>query len=81
MTKAATATFLSLLLSLAVTISADDATFQEGWPRWRGPQANGVSPHGDPPLHWSETENIGFKVAIPGLAWRRPSSGATGFSC
>lgn len=51
---------------------ADDATFQDSWPRWRGPQANGVSPNGDPPLHWSETQNIAFKVPIPGRGLASP---------
>jgi len=36
------------------------------WPWWRGPLGNGVSPDGDPPLRWSETQNVRFKVAIDG---------------
>ncbi len=73
MVKATAATFLALLVALAAsTVSAEDATFQDGWPGWRGPQANGVSPHGDPPLSWSETENIAFKVAIPGRGLASP---------
>ena len=26
------------------------------WPQWRGPLANGVAPHANPPVHWSENE-------------------------
>jgi outer membrane protein assembly factor BamB len=37
-----------------------------GWPWWRGPLGNGVSPDGDPPVRWSEKENVRFKVALEG---------------
>ncbi len=36
------------------------------WHQWRGPEANGVSRTAEPPLRWSETENIRWKVAIDG---------------
>lgn len=36
------------------------------WHQWRGPQANGVAPHGNPPLEWSESKNVRWKVEIPG---------------
>ena len=38
----------------------------EFWPQWRGPNANGVSRVATPPLDWSETKNIRWKVQIPG---------------
>lgn len=36
------------------------------WPQWRGPLANGISPDGVPPLIWSETKNVRWKVRLPG---------------
>ena len=36
------------------------------WGQWRGPLANGVSPDGTPPVEWSETKNIRWKVEVPG---------------
>lgn len=36
------------------------------WHQWRGPEATGVAPLGDPPTEWSETKNIKWKVEIPG---------------
>jgi len=36
------------------------------WGQWRGPWASGVSPLGDPPIQWSETQNIKWKVEVPG---------------
>jgi outer membrane protein assembly factor BamB len=42
------------------------------WPAWRGPLGTGVSPHGDPPVTWSESENIRFKVPVPGRGLASP---------
>jgi outer membrane protein assembly factor BamB len=50
---------------------APDAAEQH-WPRWRGPLANGVAPHGDPPITWSEQENVKWKVSIPGQGSASP---------
>ena len=36
------------------------------WPQWRGPLATGEAPDADPPVEWSETRNIRWKVPIPG---------------
>jgi outer membrane protein assembly factor BamB len=36
------------------------------WGQWRGPSATGVSPSGDPPVTWSESQNIKWKVEVPG---------------
>ena len=51
----------------AVAVAADrtdDA--QKYWPQWRGPLATGFAPHANPPVEWSETKNIRWKVEIPG---------------
>jgi hypothetical protein len=57
------------LLTIAVAatllfapLSAD----AENWAQWRGPSANGVAPGAAPPLEWSETQNIRWKVPVPG---------------
>jgi outer membrane protein assembly factor BamB len=42
------------------------------WSQWRGPLATGVAPHADPPLRWSETDNIRWKVPIPGRGSASP---------
>ena len=60
---------LGLLGGGALT-SANEA--ESYWPTWRGPTANGVSPNGDPPIEWSETENVRWKVEIPGLGSASP---------
>ena len=42
------------------------------WPHWRGPLASGVAPQADPPLTWSETNNVRWKVKIPGAGTATP---------
>lgn len=36
------------------------------WHQWRGPDATGVAPQGNPPIEWSQTKNLKWKVEIPG---------------
>jgi len=52
------------------TARADSA--QNYWPAWRGPTASGVSATGQPPLTWSETQNIKWKVPVPGRGTSSP---------
>ena len=42
------------------------------WPQWRGPLGTGVAPNGDPPIEFSETKNIRWKVALPGKGHSTP---------
>lgn len=45
----------------------------DDWPWWRGPQRNGeASSDQSPPLSWSETENVVWKVPIPGRGHGSP---------
>ena len=61
--------FLCLLASLALSPSIPQSNIpasERFWPQWRGPYATGVSKTATPPLQWSETKNIRWKVEIPG---------------
>lgn len=59
--------------ALAADTAADPAAAAEHyWPQWRGPLATGVAPHAAPPLSWSETKNVRWKVAIPGSGHASP---------
>src|SRR6476646_9308122 len=44
----------------------------EEWPMWRGPAGNGHSSETAIPLHWSNTENVAWKVPIPGKGHSSP---------
>ena len=43
----------------------------QGWPSWRGVADDGMA-HGDAPLTWDATENVKWKVAIPGRGHSSP---------
>ena len=58
---------LRLLLTMTlITLAAALGEASEDWPRWRGPRMNGVADPAEPPLTWSETENVVWKVPLPG---------------
>ncbi len=61
----------TLLLSLAVSGLTHGI---EEWPEWRGPKANGHAGDVDAPypLTWSETENVVWKVNVPGRGHSTP---------
>ena len=46
--------------------------YERNWHYWRGPLATGEAVHANPPTSWSETENIRWKVPIPGLGHATP---------
>ena len=47
---------------------------EQDWPWWRGPSRNGVAPQGPPaPLAWSATENVVWKVEVPGKGHGSPT--------
>ncbi len=71
-----------ILLCLAscawsVTATAADNDFPEiaasDWPWWRGLQRNGIAPADQsPPVKWSDTENVAWKVPVPGKGHGSP---------
>src|SRR3989441_921828 len=70
--------FLSLGCLLAVSALADgggacdSAAVLNNWSQWRGPLANGVAPLANPPIRWSETNNIRWKIPLPGKGHSSP---------
>jgi outer membrane protein assembly factor BamB len=59
-----------LLVALSSPVGAADGT--EAWPAWRGPQGTGTAPAADPPLVWSEEQNVRWKVPLPGKGLSTP---------
>src|SRR5512145_1427688 len=45
----------------------------ENWPRWRGPRNNGTSTETNLPVRWSRTENVKWRVELPGPAPSTPA--------
>ncbi len=60
--------------SAAQPTAPDAATFGPAdWPCWRGPTCDGIAnPEQQPPLKWSETENILWKSPVPGRGHGSP---------
>ena len=52
--------FCFAFLAFASTTHAQD------WNQWRGSTGNGGSVDANPPTKWSDTENVKWKIAIPG---------------
>ena len=52
--------------------SEQNLNFENNWPHWRGPHATGAAVNANPPTTWSETENIRWKVRIPGMGHATP---------
>src|SRR5262249_33600898 len=44
----------------------------EPWTEFRGPTGQGHASGAPPPLTWSETENITWKIQVPGQGWSSP---------
>jgi outer membrane protein assembly factor BamB len=61
---------LGLLLFLASTASTAFAA--DNWPQFRGPGSLGVDEDAKLPDKWSSTENVVWKVEIPGRGWSSP---------
>jgi outer membrane protein assembly factor BamB len=55
------------LLSANMSQAGTDATESlDHWPVWRGPLVNGTAPQADPPVQWNVSENIKWKLDLPG---------------
>ncbi len=59
-------------LAWASPVAAQSSDAARFWGQWRGPDATGVSHTANPPTVWSETENIRWKVEIPGRGSASP---------
>ena len=58
-------------LAAALQLSAPTA-LAENWPQWRGPHNNGISSEKNIPLTWSKTENVLWRLPLPGMAGATP---------
>lgn len=58
--------FFALLATQALTVQATD------WTEFRGSGGQGHADQIQPALQWSESENITWKVELPGVGWSSP---------
>lgn len=62
---------LTFIVCAATALAQSDEARRQ-WPQWRGPLATGFAPEADPPLEWSETKNLKWKVKVPGFGTSTP---------
>src|SRR5580658_10224584 len=67
--------WLTRLLTATMLLTASIALFAADWPQFRGPGSTGVADDPALPDKWSQTENVAWKTAIPGVGWSSPIIG------
>jgi outer membrane protein assembly factor BamB len=71
--RAALLAIIGLAVAAPVVVAAaQGAGAEQNWPTWRGPAGDGVSTTADPPVTWSETANVKWKVKLPGRGTSAP---------
>ena len=60
-----------ILFMVPGLVALSPAWGDANWPAWRGPDNSGVA-SGNPPTTWSETENIRWKIDLPGTGQSTP---------
>lgn len=63
---------LALCVTLMVLGTGLQTATAENWPNWRGPKNNGISSETSIPVRWSTTENVAWKIPMPGPAGSTP---------
>ncbi len=70
--KIALLTICVVAFAAVAAIASQPVGFEKNWHHWRGPYATGVAVDANPPITWSETENVRWKIAIPGVGHATP---------
>ncbi|HEY3372291.1 MAG TPA: PQQ-binding-like beta-propeller repeat protein [Prolixibacteraceae bacterium] len=63
---------LFICFSISSTQAQEKAVNTNNWPEWRGMYNTGANPIGNPPVEFSETQNVKWKVEIPGKGHATP---------
>ena len=61
-----------VLLAMASLIAHGDSAYADNWPQWRGAKHNGISNETGTPTKWSKTENVAWRLAMPGPGGSTP---------
>ena len=60
------------VVAMVMLVATCDAVRSENWPQWRGPKNNGISNETNTPTKWSKTENVAWRLPMPGPAGATP---------
>ena len=63
---------LFITLFVTASIATANPKPEETWPGFRGHGMSGIAPGGVVPGKWSATENVRWKVSVPGQGWSSP---------
>ena len=63
---------VSVAVSAMLAYDGSPAESEYNWPQWRGPLGVGVAPGANPPVEWSESKNVRWKIALPGKGHSTP---------
>lgn len=64
--------FLAAVAGLVPNSLQSQTPASPGWFQFRGNEGRGVASNANPPIHWSETENIRWRRPVPGSGWSSP---------
>ncbi len=64
--------FLAAAVSLLQSSLQGQTSTNPSWSQFRGDEGQGVARTGNPPIHWSQTENIRWRRPVPGSGWSSP---------
>ena len=62
----------ALIVACLIAAPAGAGDAPKDWPSWRGPNFNGVVAEADPPVEWSESKNVRWKIELPGPGHATP---------
>lgn len=63
-----------MAFALATGATSPSGISSTDWPAWRGPTRDGIAAPGqNPPIEWSETQNILWKARVPGRGHGSPT--------
>ena len=60
------------LVLTVLLLAASQAAWAENWPHWRGPNRDGVCTEKDVPIRFGKTENVLWRLPLPGPAGATP---------
>ena len=62
---------VAVIAGIVILMSVSSVSAQN-WTQWRGSLGTGSAPEGNPPIEWSEQQNIRWKTPLPGPGFSTP---------
>jgi len=63
---------IAVFISACLASAAAPRCRAENWPQWRGQRGDGISSEKNVPIRWSKTENVLWRLPLPGPAGATP---------